>query len=294
MKIPHSTLFRSSVLACSILAAAFSRSDAALIAYEDFSYTAGLSIIGLNGGTGWSPSSAWAGNNPSSGSITRVISSNTITYDLNGFTYGGGNSFEITGTDLSRVADRTVDRSGLTVGQDIYFSYIFQAEGGTGNLNSSAFSSIYARGSAGISTTNGNALITGVSGGRAGARTGSTTSTGTSPVLQYDTTYLIAGRLSGWDGTAYRTTSIWLNPDLNSLGTPTATSTNDASGIGEFFGVVFRINGLESTGTTVYFDDLRIGTTWNAVVIPEPSAIGFLFAAGLAWVIIRRHRRRTA
>jgi len=287
-----SAVFRAALVSAGVLAC-LTRSEAVLVAYDGFDYTVGESIIGQDGGTGWNPSSAWAGNNPGSGTVTRSISSTSITYDLNGFTYGGGTSLEIGGANLTRVADRTVNTASLTTGQDIYFSYVVQAQGGAGDLSSTAFSAWYTRDSGGISTTDDNAFITGNL-GKVAARANSATTTNGALTLQYNTTYLIVGRISGWDegAQAYRTTSVWLNPDLDDFGTPSAVATGTTGGTGAFVGTVLRINGLESSGTTFLFDDMRIGTSWDAVVIPEPGTAGLLVMAATGLLLVRGRGRK--
>lgn len=281
IKLPKNTAFLSVLAATLLTLASFGSAHAVLLAYDGFAYTAGESIIGQNGGTGWTV--AWAGN-PST-TVIREISSTSITYNLNGFTYGGGNSLMIGGSNLTRVADRSVITTGVTTGQDIYFSYIFQAQGATGDLASGAFTGWYTRDSTGINTTTGNAFLSGNL-QKVSARTAGTTTSGTS-ILQYGTTYLMVGRISGWDGTSYKTTSVWLNPDLDDLGTPTATATSATGGIGAFVGTVLRLNGLEASGSTFYFDDMRVGTTWDAVVIPEPGVSTLLALTGLGLLVFR-------
>jgi hypothetical protein len=99
------------------------------------------------------------------------------------------------------------------------------------------------------------------------------------------TTYLVVAQFSKTlSGAAnpYTTANLWVNPVYTSSGTPNATLTQGGSGLTtslSSFG--FRSANLD-TGDKVYYDTLRIGTTWADVVpVPEPAT----FIAGALLVL---------
>ena len=95
------------------------------------------------------------------------------------------------------------------------------------------------------------------------------------------TTTQIVGKLSFNGGTASELT-LWLNPTEES--SPTAYVTTWNSGQTsmsrvELLRFVFG-NGATATASSSY-DNLRVGTDWNSVAIPEPSTAALAGLAGL-------------
>ena len=283
------------VLAASLLLCGFSLSaNASLIAIDDFnSYTTGSNIDTLNGGSGWT------GGWDASSATTTQVSSESLTYTLDGFTYGGGNSFLLTGAGNNNAAIRTMTTD--TSGQDYYASFLVKYEGPsgteTGQVDVQHGFTLAALDSSGAYDSSDNMVFANGGGRRLEARSGGS-NTDVSTILQLQTTYLVVAKFSGWDeiNGNYTTTQAWLNPaKADEFSTdPTITATHTDPGSDQFSGIAMRfLNNTDFGGDyKVYMDDLRIGTTWDSVVIPEPgtySLIAALIALGAAMIA---HRRR--
>ncbi len=274
---------------------------AAPLAFDGFAYATGSSIIAPdngNGGTGWF--SKWSG-----GGLATVESSATaITYSSDGVTYGGGNSMSISGGGTQNAAARAFSGTTIKNGLDVFFSYTVRITGGTAGaaISSGSFISISLL-DAGFSSASDNGII--LNGSSLGARVANTT-TSTTDTLRYGETYLVVGRFSDWDNTTntYQQTSVWLNPASSgftdtAFGTvvttagyaSTSVATSTGTGSDGYRGVTVRTNAL---GTNVYLiDDLRIGTTWDDVVlssIPEPSATAAVLGITALAAVFRRRR----
>lgn len=276
-----------------LLAALASTSlHAALPAFDGFEYTPGDQLTSSNdsdgnGGTGWT--NRWTG----SGTATVTSSSTGISYTSgDGATYGSGHSLTFSGGSTQNAATRTFLAENNTTGVDVYFSYIFNVTNGstTGVIPTTSFMSVGIL-DATFAVAVDNFAIIGNS--KLGARTNNTTAS-INTNLQYGTTYLVVGRIHGWDGDSYTQTTVWLNPNSDDFANSSisATSTNASGGADGFRGITFRTNAL---GSDVYsYDDLRVGATWDSVVVavPEPaSAAAAASAAALAICLVARRRR---
>ena len=268
---------------------------AALPAFDGFEYTTGDQLTSSNdadgnGGTGWT--NRWTG----SGTAAVVSTASGISYTAgDGASYGSGSALAISGGSTQNAATRTFLAANDTSGTDVYFSYIFQVTNGstTGTIPSGSFMSVGILDSATNVAVDNFAVI---AASKLGARTNnSTVSVNTS--LQYATTYLVVARLGGWDGDSYTETTVWLNPNQGDIANTSVsgTSISATGGADGFRGIVFRTNTL---GSDVYtYDDLRIGASWDSVVltaIPEPSSVAA--AAGLGALVfgVMARRRRLA
>ncbi|WP_043589474.1 hypothetical protein [Geminisphaera colitermitum] len=268
---------------------------AALLAHDNFdSYTLAESLKTQDGGTGWK--GAW-----DSQVATTSIADKLLTYTLGDFTYGGGKSLAVSGANATSAGTRDIT-SVVTNGADVYVSMLFQvvqANNADGTITANHFTSWSPRDGT-FTAASDNTLLLGSS-TKAGARVNNQNKTITTD-LQYNTTYLVVVRFSGWAEDAgggnfsYKTTTTWLNPtaaDLTSTDSSiVATITSTAGGSTAFNGLQLRTNSLSTD--TYYFDDIRIGTTWNDVVlstVPEPATHALILALGaLATIIALRHR----
>jgi hypothetical protein len=236
-------------LAATSLLAQPATSRATLLAYDSFdTYTKDVALKNntLNDGTGWL--AAWG-----SGGGTVVVSSKTLTYKLGDYTYGGGASVAVSGTNNSSAIRRDL-ASSVTNGSDIYVSMLFQVvqeNGAAGALVSGHYAGWSPRdGAFAVGEDNTLTLGTGSSSGAwAGARVNNTNST-VKTALQYNTTYLVVVRFSGWDGASYKTTTTWLNPSSGDLASANdsivATITDSAGGSTSFNGLQLRTNTLDT------------------------------------------------
>jgi len=289
-------LSNKTLLACSLLGVGFfsapSNSNAALLAYDGFDYTAG-NVNGQNGGTGWD--TAWvATTSPVNAS---VVTGTTLAYS------GGSISISGSGTALSIKGggDGALNRSyvGTSTGGEIYFSMLFQSTSGSGDEFFNFFLSEdpdrhNSGGFGDLITTTGDA--------RFGARINDgTTDTSVASSVSYTTgtTYLLVGRLST-DGTTGASPSIidqaelWINPTSLTPGSANAT-VNASTGLalGDLVYFSSRMVNFASPDE-ILIDELRIGTDFASVVtVPEPSAACLLLLGGALQLALRRRSTRS-
>lgn len=238
------------------------------VAHENFdSYAAGSALDSLDGGTGWtSPWSGIAGVTISDEPVTRLLDTAML---------GGGRSLRIA-ANANNAFSRTV--TPATNGEDRFVSFVFRIEGGA--PDASVTGNVFTGWQATDTTpdiNNDNIGYLGLS-GQAGARVkGSSSSI---PVqLRYGQTYFYVIQYTGWNGSNYTTTRVWLNPtttDYTSTDaaiTRSVTVTDPGAGSAGFFGLRVRSLGLSDS---VYYlvDELRVGSTWSAVVSPPPGYTG--------------------
>lgn len=268
-----------------------------LPAYDDFDYTTNTTLASANGGSGWN--SAWT----TSTAVTVESTATTVSFtDGDGNVYGGGNSVAFSEKAGSpNGSQNAASRSFLSVedtnqtGDDFFFSYVINV---TDSANASATGAVAGSFvSVGVldsdfNVSNDNSIA--FRNGRVSARgNGAETSlAGAGGLLQYGTSYLVVGRLSGWDGNSYNTTTVWLDPNSDDFGNSTISVSNTSTDGGDGFrGITFRTYQL---GTNVFnFDDIRMGETWDAVVIPETSSAGVgVGLVGLMATMMLRRRQK--
>lgn len=276
-------------LACTLLGVGFligtPRTHAALLAYDDFAYSAG-NVNGDNGGTGWS--SAWVSS--ASSVYASVVTGTALAYT------GGSISVSGSGTALSIIGggDGALNRSfvGTGAGSEVFFSFLFQSVVGSGD----EFFHFYLSNDADRFNSGGiGDFNSGAADSRFGARINDgTTDTTVSSSISYVTgsTYFLVGRLStdGSGGAAGEIdrVELWVNPTSLSLGTASATA-DDAMGLTIADLDVFSSRMVNFAGTDqVLIDELRIGTD-IASVVPEPSA-GMLVLLGGLFLLARRRK----
>ncbi|MEM1060303.1 MAG: PEP-CTERM sorting domain-containing protein [Verrucomicrobiota bacterium] len=274
-------------LSCLLSALApFSQASASLLAYDGFEdYASGSTLNGSNGGSGdWN--AAWVANSAVD------INGSGLSYLNGGISLNGGDrSFRVdasssgTATLLSRSFD-TTGGSG-----EVYFSFLFQATS-TGNQQVFNFglsddADINNAGTIGDPFSSQPNLA---------ARTRASTSDGTDDSgFSYSngTTYLLVGRFStdgSQSGDTWDQMELWINPDSLVAGTADATIDRTAA----ISGAVIDTINMQTSGFTgsqsFLFDELRIGTSFASVVVPEPSSAGLLLGAASFLVL---HRRRS-
>lgn len=94
-----------------------------------------------------------------------------------------------------------------------------------------------------------------------------------------------------WDGAAYSSAKMWLNPTATD---DVDTPNGDASLSGFSFSApithVFWREAVLDADDVLRADDLVLGTTWQDVVVPEPSTFSLAALGGLLGMLFRRRK----
>jgi len=270
------------------LTAAGSIANASLIVNEHFNYSTGG--LGTTAVTGTGLTGNWGGSvtagvisGTAGGAITNSWSYTPPTNyapapTFNQYRTGNGtqNSFAAFSSNISTSADATY-----------YMSYFFRV-GTTGNVTSS-----YAQ--VGLANTNasnldylwiGKGSTTSVFSVKFGSDSSELTTTG----ITADTDYFVTAKLSissaGNDSLAFK---LYTSADTLPVAEPVTWDYTASAelGAGSFTGIGFR-NG--SGQTDIRSDEFRLGTTWAAVTVPEPTTWALL-AGSLTTLMIFRRRR---
>jgi hypothetical protein len=118
----------------------------------------------------------------------------------------------------------------------------------------------------------------------------------TADPLTIGQTYLLVWRYKYVDGANNDELALWVNPPASSFGAdesnvpaPTIATTlgSDDTGINSFQFTV-RTGGAYNGGGTYALDDVRIGTSWASVVVPEPATAALI---GLGFLALWQGRR---
>ncbi|WP_193211214.1 PEP-CTERM sorting domain-containing protein [Luteolibacter marinus] len=239
----------------------------AAITYDGFDYTAGTT---LEAAADWAPLN--------SGTAPTVVSGNLSVAGLqassgNMVSFPGGNFQEAIGS-----------LDSFTAGT-VYYSFAFQ-------LSSAPTSATYSFALATGNTNYGAPVFLQASGsgfqiGLANRSSGSTVSYD-STEFALNTTIFLVGSYTFNSGTGDDVSQLWINPSNSFFGDETAPSaTLTASGGNDLAGITqFLLRGA-SGSPAGNLDELRVGTSWAAVTVPEP-ATALLGAFGLIALIRRR------
>lgn len=281
-------------LVASVLLAGLALSRAALIAYDGFeSYTAGSNMPDrgaageFNGGTGWS--NAWDESAVTTGDASVI--SQSLTYSAGNVTVNGG----VNTLQLESNNDDIALRSYAPESGTVFVSYLFRTPSSAGNNPDRDFIQQWNRPTETYIADGNASLVHDLTGGETqfGARINSSSATnfGSPPNTQEDTTYFLVTRISktGFGSIGnYETVDVFVNPTSTTTpGTPTATMT-DLDSFSSLSSIGFRLALVESNADTYLIDEIRVGTSWDAVVIPEPSTFILVGAALTALVLFRR------
>lgn len=269
-----------------------STASATLLFYEGFDYNTGQ-LTGKNGGEGdWA---AWSGpNNPQvvePGSTTTLPNGSTITapnpmaFSNGDVAHEGGNRLVAGGpTDGGTPLNRVFD-TALT-GQDIWFSMLF-----AGTQGGQVYVGLLGSGAAGWQNHGFRFDGEGV---KASAGGNFSTAVGGNSISNVR---LLVFNLV-WDEAAnngnggYGQTNLYVNPDT--LTTPTSTTRSISGNLKPTSVTRFQIHGA-TPNQNIAWDEIRIGTTYESVVIPEPAHMTLLagIGLGLGVLMLRRRPRNT-
>lgn len=259
--------FRLALTAACALLLSSTLSHASLLLYEPFNYTAGGSLTGENGGTGFT--SAWS---PLSGSEgTTTVQANSLTYST---LPTSGNKVYINPTSTTSGESR--DFSNLNSGT-VYLSFLANIDEGQ------RFFALRLTDAGGQKAFIGRA--SGGSNWRVESNTGTTVTGATSIAASLDTTYFLVLRIDFSVSNARL--RLYVDP---TLGTEPLTADADITS-----SAAFQINGLNiATGFTSgavttakgWYDEIRMGTTYADIApVPEPTS-GALFGLSLLGIIV--------
>jgi len=263
--------------------------SAALVAADDFeSYGTG-SLSGGNGGTGWQ--NTWTSN--STTVVDGGLSYSNGSVNVN----GGSRSISVTSTSNNNIL-RQFDGAGT--GNEVYFSFLFQMASGEGpEFFNVSLNSIEQTGTDANKNSPGQIgdLDTGsFDFGARMARNG-----GDSSGISYGTgqTHLLVGRISNAGtsdatGANYDLVELWVDPDSSFLGTPDAFVDSNTTGtaVGSLQYINMRTANVGS-GDDLRYDEFRIGTSADSVVIPEPSTMALFAGSLLVFGLTAVRRRRS-
>jgi hypothetical protein len=272
-----STKLRS-FLTFAALALAGLPAQAVIIATDNFnSYTAGTSLSGGTGGSGWN----------GTGWVTSSLGGATVMVESN----GGSNAAEFTvGTESSLINFAYRQLSSSYSGDVVFVSYTLEM----GQTPSADFFTLWVDNTSSTSNSHAtNRLNTGLLNTTDDlfGRLNATTVVNGPSVVSGDTYQLVVQYSKSVSGAAqlYNTMSFWVNPTNGDLGTPIGTIT--ASTLSSFEYIGFR-GALNESGDTYWVDNITVATTWGDVVpVPEPSTSVLLTGALTVALTLRRRRR---
>ena len=286
-----SRIVLTTVAALTVLAGTLS---AAPLAYEDFeSFAPG----NFTSGGGWTVPGT-------PGVAISIVNNKDLSYSGGAVFIDAGNqalrfssgsdSSVITGDTINAVAHTTFpSQTG-----PIYFSFLAELNDVVHN-NNGVFMQTFLSDNNTIHSSGSMILFGGASGSQPGdMRARLTNSSGTrsevTPSYSRDTTMFMVGRLSksGAPGSNYDTFEMIVNPtSLTEPGSwtyvPSTFNTNTSSV--DHLGIrLANTSGSE----LAWIDEIRIGTTFNSVVVPEPGTGIMLILAGMALALFHRRRSR--
>lgn len=297
MKTISRLLTRSSLIPLFAGMSFTAHTHAALIAYEGFDYTAGSSLNGQNGGTGWNDDS-WT-ERAATGSLS--ITDGGLSYP--GIASSGNAGFTSgTGTNLNyRYADNSETSVAATLGlltasnqfgvddTTIWISYLLREDA---NPSYKFFGlELYKPGVGDAGTTGLNLTRIPTAGDEAPGKDqweiGNGNNRVKTGVERVDgETFLFVAKIDFTSTTD--TVSLFINPEING---PSPSITNAFVTLTDLEFSGFRIAGTNLAAHTI--DEIRIGTTFTDVTaVPEPAVVGCIMGVtGLLFMMVRRRRR---
>jgi hypothetical protein len=271
MKMKSAPLHLSSLTlgvfaAVALIAAAPTQTEAALIAYDGFDYTADTNLAGSNGGTGWS--GAWSGG-------SHKVTTNSLTYG----------SLQTSGQRVSLQGQATFSEPNRAFGSapatgHLFVSWVNDATNGTN------FNTLRLQNGSNRAVVVGNHFNEG-SGGNWSIYSGGASFTNlavsSKPVSGIQ---LVVVDLDLDTNTA----NLYIDPASLSGGapaTPDATFTFGSS----LFTNTLQFGQGANAGGGAGFDELRVGTTFADVTpVPEPAALVSLTGGAALLGMLRRRR----
>lgn len=257
-------------LLITIVCTCYGMAQASILGLDNFDYTNGSELTGLDGGIGWAAGYTWE---------SAVASTETTIQ---------GSALQVgTGSALSNNPNLISRRFGYYTVDTLFYSVKLTATQGYGN----DFFLVWL--DSGNTSTSHNTISTGfdLSGNvmaRMNTDSGNTMTYGS--VVQGTEYTLVVGLSKSVSGSAntYDSMRFWVNPSSGDMGTPTGTLNVDTGRKGFSWIGVRNVNNESSDVFTL--DNITVGTEWIDVV-PEPASIGLLGLGTGALLLLRRIHR---
>lgn len=271
---------KTQLLCASLFLASYSLSQATLLVHEPFDYTVGSNIGGV-AATGVGLTGNWQRRYQDTATATLRVENTTFATPTGfGFTPSGRGIVTPVDTNNSAAVNLATGAQ-VNFGADgtFYYSFLLNYTAGTSNMwfgigNSSSADSLI--------------RVQGLNSGALRVAVGSTFNDG---AVLADGSYLVVGRITTTetDNDGHR---LWV------FGSGDSVLLSDPGTVGSYAAAAAAISG---TGSMIEFrnmqnaaiGDFRMGTTWEAVVIPEPSTYAAIFGLvallGVGW--LRRRQR---
>lgn len=253
--------------------------------YEGYDYTVGALTSSANGGSGWDGGYYYAGSSgePASSTVIAGSLSNTA-YNLPSV---GNHTSVAAGGLYTRTLNTPINISSGTT--TMFFSYLMEVTSVTTSGNNFNYLSMNVDGGqTGLLTALRYFNASGTSDLRLMSALGGGAVSYGDP-LAFNTTYFIVGRLVN-DGTNLTVSSSAFDTSVPPSSEPLIWDT-ETSRLGSEYGVDAVIDELRVRAAAdggVLFDELRVGTTYESVAVPEPSQSALLFGLSGALLLFIR------
>lgn len=264
------SLLAGLAVAVFVLAGESSRAMADVITYDDFeSYTPGDTFIGGTGGTGWA------------GAYTSFESDSRSTAQTKSLTYSNGDITVDGGDVAGRYQPPTAVSHGTVflrelpaiTSDEVYFSFLMQVHSDGDMTEWNQF---------GLQETNvlNAAQATVIANGTKWSlrAAGTTTDVGGATVANDQTYFVVVKAEKIASATDYNRLTVFIDPDDLVEGNNASTSLDADTGMdlssGGYFG--FRKSSYDSGDDQAFFDNFRVGTTFESVVVPEPGSVALM------------------
>jgi hypothetical protein len=274
-------------LTLAVLTLGGSQAQAGLLASENFNYAAGSTLLGQNGGSGFS--GAWVAGGFNSGiSSNYLVNGASVPYD--GLATGGG-SVSTSATNVIAGITRALSTQLGAAGTTDYVSVVLRPDGALSGGTLNNYFGLY------LASSLGNDVFFGKTGG---GSVGDYVVESRGGALQHDSgvaavtgqSVLLVLRADFTSGIVIDKFTLYVNPTVGGAEPATGTVKQDTD-IGNVTGLTIYSTGAFS------IDEIRVGTTFADVVpaaVPEPSSLAMvvLGGLGLAGASLAAHRAKTS